>query len=59
MKTVNIIGGCCGSTPEHIRLIAEVANQYQPEKFVERLMETRYLKLSDWSRWSLHQSQTL
>ena len=26
------IGGCCGSTPEHIRLIAEVANQYQPRK---------------------------
>ena len=29
---VNIIGGCCGSTPEHIRLIAEMANQYQPRK---------------------------
>ncbi len=25
---VNIIGGCCGTTPEHIRLIAEVAGQY-------------------------------
>ena len=22
---VNIIGGCCGTTPEHIRLIAEKA----------------------------------
>ena len=21
---VNIIGGCCGTTPEHIRMIAEV-----------------------------------
>ena len=29
---VNIIGGCCGSTPEHIRLIAEVAEQYKPRK---------------------------
>lgn len=28
---VNIIGGCCGTTPEHIRLISEVANNYQRE----------------------------
>ena len=27
---VNIIGGCCGTTPEHIRLIAEVAKKYPP-----------------------------
>lgn len=27
---VNIIGGCCGTTPEHIRLIAEVATQFNP-----------------------------
>lgn len=30
---VNIIGGCCGTTPEHIRLIAEIAAEYQPRKF--------------------------
>lgn len=29
---VNIIGGCCGSTPEHIQLIAEVAHNYIPRK---------------------------
>jgi len=29
---INIIGGCCGSTPEHIQLIAEVASKYQPRK---------------------------
>jgi 5-methyltetrahydrofolate--homocysteine methyltransferase len=29
---VNIIGGCCGSTPEHIQLIAEVAHNYTPRK---------------------------
>jgi 5-methyltetrahydrofolate--homocysteine methyltransferase len=29
---INIIGGCCGTTPEHIRLIAEVSAQYQPRK---------------------------
>lgn len=27
---VNIIGGCCGTTPEHIRAIAQVAAEYQP-----------------------------
>jgi len=27
---VNIIGGCCGTTPEHIRLMAEIAENYQP-----------------------------
>jgi 5-methyltetrahydrofolate--homocysteine methyltransferase len=29
---INIIGGCCGTTPEHIKLIAEVAAQYSPRK---------------------------
>lgn len=32
---VNIIGGCCGSTPEHIQLIAEVAHKYSPRKAVK------------------------
>lgn len=27
---INIIGGCCGTTPEHIRVIAELAKQYKP-----------------------------
>lgn len=27
---VNIIGGCCGTTPAHIKAIAEVAKDYQP-----------------------------
>jgi 5-methyltetrahydrofolate--homocysteine methyltransferase len=27
---VNIIGGCCGSTPEHIAEIAEMAKRYKP-----------------------------
>lgn len=29
---VNIIGGCCGSTPEHIQKIAETAKKYKPRK---------------------------
>lgn len=32
---INIIGGCCGTTPEHIRLIAEVAANYKPRKVEE------------------------
>ncbi|ELR68267.1 5-methyltetrahydrofolate--homocysteine methyltransferase [Fulvivirga imtechensis AK7] len=27
---INIIGGCCGTTPEHIKAIAEVAAKYPP-----------------------------
>jgi len=29
---INIIGGCCGTTPEHIRLISEVSSKYKPRK---------------------------
>ena len=29
---VNIIGGCCGTTPDHIRLISEIANNYSIRK---------------------------
>lgn len=27
---INIIGGCCGTSPEHIRVIAETAAKYNP-----------------------------
>jgi 5-methyltetrahydrofolate--homocysteine methyltransferase len=27
---LNIVGGCCGTTPEHIKAIAEVAKNYKP-----------------------------
>ena len=32
---VNIIGGCCGTTPAHIEAIAEVAKKYQPRRIQE------------------------
>jgi 5-methyltetrahydrofolate--homocysteine methyltransferase len=32
---INIIGGCCGTTPDHIRLIAEVAAEFEPRKITE------------------------
>jgi len=31
-NVVNIIGGCCGTTPDHIKLIAELTAQYSPRK---------------------------
>jgi 5-methyltetrahydrofolate--homocysteine methyltransferase len=32
---INIIGGCCGTTPEHIKKISELASKYGPRKFKE------------------------
>ena len=29
-RVVNIIGGCCGTTPDHIQKIAELAKNYSP-----------------------------
>ena len=33
---VNIVGGCCGTTPEHIKAIADIAKKYKPRT---RLLE--------------------
>ena len=40
---INIIGGCCGTTPLHIRKIAEAARQYRPRVKPEI---KRYTRLS-------------
>lgn len=32
---VNILGGCCGTTPEHIKVFADLAAQYQPREIPE------------------------
>lgn len=29
---VNILGGCCGTTPDHIRAFVEIAEKYSPRK---------------------------
>jgi len=29
---INIIGGCCGTTPEHIKAIADIAKDYKPRQ---------------------------
>jgi|TARA_R110002110_G_scaffold375640_2_gene585387 5-methyltetrahydrofolate--homocysteine methyltransferase len=31
---INIVGGCCGTTPEHINAIAKIASEYKPRRFV-------------------------
>ena len=40
---VNLVGGCCGTTPAHIRAIAEVAARHQPRRLPE---VPPYLRLS-------------
>ena len=29
---INIVGGCCGTSPDHIRYIAQLAQKYQPRQ---------------------------
>lgn len=35
---VNFVGGCCGTTPDHIRVIAECAAKYAPRKVAPALV---------------------
>ena len=34
-QLVNILGGCCGTTPDHIKKMSELAAQYSPRVLVE------------------------
>ena len=38
---VNLVGGCCGNTPEHIAAIAEEAKRYPPREVAEVTPELR------------------
>ena len=40
-RFVNIVGGCCGTTPDHIRAIAETVSTIQPRKKPEPVTELR------------------
>ena len=31
---INIIGGCCGTTPDHIKAIADLAKNYEPRELI-------------------------
>jgi len=35
---VNIVGGCCGTTPEHIKAIADVAKKYKPRTSLSKVV---------------------
>jgi 5-methyltetrahydrofolate--homocysteine methyltransferase len=39
---LNIVGGCCGTTPEHIRAIALKAEKYQPRQLPELPKYAKY-----------------
>jgi len=30
---INIIGGCCGTSPDHIRVITDIASKYKPRNY--------------------------
>lgn len=36
---VNIVGGCCGTTPEHIKAIADLAKDYQPRVIAQEVVQ--------------------
>ncbi|RDH81501.1 MAG: methionine synthase [endosymbiont of Galathealinum brachiosum] len=38
---LNIIGGCCGTTPSHIKAIAEAVSKYPPRKIPDVKVECR------------------
>ncbi|MCX7907921.1 MAG: methionine synthase [Ignavibacteria bacterium] len=40
---VNIVGGCCGTTPEHIKAFANVISKYKPRTLPNK---SHYLRLS-------------
>jgi 5-methyltetrahydrofolate--homocysteine methyltransferase len=38
---VNVVGGCCGTTPEHVRRIAAAVEGLQPRRIPDRPIRTR------------------
>ena len=44
---VNVVGGCCGSTPEHIRAIAEAVGKHPPRS---RARHEPMMRFPGWSR---------
>ncbi|MCF8219514.1 MAG: methionine synthase [Bacteroidales bacterium] len=48
---VNILGGCCGTTPEHVRQVFRLAQNYQPRIIPDRKHE---LKLAGLEAITIH-----
>ncbi|NNE26632.1 MAG: dihydropteroate synthase, partial [Saprospiraceae bacterium] len=42
---VNIIGGCCGTTPQHIKAMAEVAKEFKPRPIPTLKNQSRFAGL--------------
>ncbi len=43
---LNIVGGCCGTTPEHIKAISQIADQSKPRQgFVAKAMPRRAVNI--------------
>ncbi len=38
LNLVNILGGCCGTTPEHIKAIADVAKEFSPRNINREIL---------------------
>ena len=47
---VNIIGGCCGTTPAHIREMVSIASEYEPRKIPVANTQSRYSGM-EWLWW--------
>ncbi|WP_312205796.1 homocysteine S-methyltransferase family protein [Epilithonimonas hominis] len=37
-RLINIVGGCCGTTPPHIKAIADLVKDYEPRKLKETVI---------------------
>jgi 5-methyltetrahydrofolate--homocysteine methyltransferase len=35
---LNVVGGCCGTTPDHIRAIADLAKNYKPRTIEQSVL---------------------
>jgi len=49
---VNILGGCCGTTPKHIKAIAEIAKAYKPRPIPSKNEEECHAELVSASQQS-------
>lgn len=38
---INILGGCCGTTPDHIKAMAELAGRYKPREVHRHLVDSQ------------------
>jgi len=39
---VNVVGGCCGTTPDHVRAIREIVDGVEPRRIPERVPAPRF-----------------